>query len=472
MFYHRDERIILGLLTSCGHVPLTSLSVPSLSQQAVQSLSQSFALFSIIGSSITDAKAIMSLPSHLQMINAPTTGQENCELFPSFRLLPKELRLKIWRHAMQRQRFLKVCVKDRVRCGHDLPEPTSFQEPYCAHIDGHQVLPKYLRVNHESREETLRFYRVHLPCMLYTGQTSGKRNATPGMMYINPEDDYLYLSFEWSVKNTLFPFCCRIKNTHDPRHVGILNMAIDSNTLNSNDLCLLQPSDVNLEDLEKTREILWHLEEVFFVATPRAGRQVMGSMSGLPTGDTFWNRSMPIMARNSSFQRLEQDPRGIAEDLKKVHVGMSDPRTMYSQWLEFLKKWYGPSQASQTRYQFLLSFDPIIGEGEGILDRVTAEGFLHREEDRWTNEKGSESSTWFTGRDDIKWPIGATQGEYDAQDKASFVKPAFGFWLFPMEAMGPLQEEGVPENEGFRQRGKAILDLTKHWPELALLHVH
>ena len=413
----------------------------------------------------------MSLPSHMQSINPTLSGQKAEGQFRCFWWLPKELRLKIWRQAMEQHRFLKVSVKDRVRCDHGVSEKTSTEAPYCVHVDGHQVLSKYLRVNQESREETLKFYRVHLPCRLYTRLTDGDRSTTPGILYINPEVDYLYISFEWSVKDTLFSFFNRIKNVHDSQHVGILNLAIDVNTLNGNDLCLLQPSDINPEDLNAAREILMHIREVFFVSTPRVGRQVMGILSGLPTGDTFWNRSLPIMARPSSFQRLKRDPRNITEDLERVHVGLSDPRTMSSQWLEFIEKWTGSPHASQTQYHFLLAFDPIIGSGEGILDSACAEGFLHREEDNWTNEEGGRSSTWFSGRDDLKWPIGATREDYDAQDKASFVKPAFGFWLFPMQAMGPLQEDGVPEGEGFRHRGKAILDLKEHFPELALLNV-
>ena len=305
------------------------------------------------------------------MINATVSAQNNGKDFRVFSLLPKELRMKIWRHAMQQQRFLKVRIKDREHCDPDLADVTSTGERYYAYVDGHQVLSKYLRVNRESREETLRFYRVHLPCRLYTRHTkTGNDIASPGKIYINPEYDYLFISPEWSVKNSLFDFLYHLKNTYDPLGVGLLNIAVDTNSLNANDLYLMQPSDIDTGAFKATQSILTHLREVWFVSTPRAGRQVMGYMSGLPTGDTFWNRSLPIMARPSSFERLERDPRDIADDLKRVHVGLSDPRQMYMRWLDFLDKWGG--SAPQINYRFLLAFEPIIGAGEGVLDRRSA----------------------------------------------------------------------------------------------------
>jgi hypothetical protein len=48
------------------------------------------------------------------------------------------------------------------------------------------------------------------------------------------------------------------------------------------------------------------------------------------------------------------------------------------------------------------------------------------------------------------------------------VRPAFGFWLFPLELLGrPLEEaSGLPPDGDVSARGEQ--DWSRHWPELAL----
>jgi hypothetical protein len=47
-------------------------------------------------------------------------------------------------------------------------------------------------------------------------------------------------------------------------------------------------------------------------------------------------------------------------------------------------------------------------------------------------------------------------------DMDEAVKPAIGFWLFPIEALDAIPEARTPWSEG------SMLDLSKYWPELAL----
>ena len=109
----------------------------------------------------------MSSQPHLQLFNSRQTAYDEELKSPLFSLLPKEIRLKIWRHALRRQRIIQLRLKSH-RVQHVVP-PTSEQwRGYHILVDGCQVLSKLLRVNRESREEALFFHRVHIRCR-FTG---------------------------------------------------------------------------------------------------------------------------------------------------------------------------------------------------------------------------------------------------------------------------------------------------------------
>lgn len=46
------------------------------------------------------------------------------------------------------------------------------------------------------------------------------------------------------------------------------------------------------------------------------------------------------------------------------------------------------------------------------------------------------------------------------------MRPALGFWLFPINVFGGFPAEGSVQNRSF---GKEFLNLTQYWPELGLL---
>ena len=90
---------------------------------------------------------------------------------------------------------------------------------------------------------------------------------------------------------------------------------------------------------------------------------------------------------------------------------------------------------------------------------------MRKEDDQW-NERAPDDG--FLKNKGVKWPVGAEDGKYRNEDLGKAVRPAFGFWLFPVEALGPIDEKMLLEDEGSRSRGKAFLNMTEHWPELAL----
>lgn len=333
--------------------------------------------------------------------------------------------------------------------------PTSNSERFFTIVDGSQLLSKLLLVNRESREEALIFYRVHLPCRFTRGATGH------GTVLFNPEWDFLHISAEWPAKDTLVDFLYHLKTIYDPRHIGLLNLAMDGNGLSATDLYGLQSSDLDPEVRSAFVETLTQLREVWFISTPGVGRRILGVWSGLGTSETIFNRSLPILPIPPSFERLHRDPRPIAHDLRYL-TGLVDSRDVLRRWLQLLQRWH--ISPPRIEYRFLLAFDPTIG-GDEISDRTSAKIWLQKEDDQW-NGRGPDDG--FLKNKKVNWPVGAEDEKYNNEDLEKAVRPAFGFWLFSVEALALIDEMGLLENERSRSRGETFSNMTEHWPELAL----
>ena len=406
----------------------------------------------------------MSQP-HLQPINSPQFGHHQESTFPLFNKLPKELRTKIWQYALRRQRIIRLHInnqrgKTASEAGEN-PDCVANGELYFTVVDGSQLLSKFLRVDKESRDETLRFHRVHLPCR-FTNGTSKEGPSSHGTLHFNPELDVLYISAEWPAQDTLIPFIYRLKTVHDPRHVGLLNLAIEGNGLTGNNISGVEPSEVKDEIASAFVEALTQLREVWFVSTPLVGRQIVGPLSGFGSLGTIFNRSFPILSTSPTFERLPRDPRAIYKDLEYT-TGLGSSRGVLQHWLSVLKKWQVSPQ--RVAYRFLLAFDPRIVGGD-ISDQVSAKTWLYKQEDQWYGQGPGDN---FLPKDvEAKWPVGAHYEKFRKEDLENAVRPAFGFWLFPLEALGRIGEDGLLVNEENRPRGEQVRDMTAYWPELGL----
>ncbi|KAI0114177.1 hypothetical protein F4776DRAFT_326175 [Hypoxylon sp. NC0597] len=369
-------------------------------------------------------------------------------LFPD---LPPELRIKIWNSALERQRIIKVRLRNRVlmngllaRQGVARPQ-TREGERYSVVVDGYHALSKLFCVNRESRDAALSFYRVHLPCWFVKDATRDDA-MKPGILYFNPEHDFLYINTD---TGHIANFLHDLKTIHDPGGVGLLNLAIDGNGLTGGfGLCTIDHS--TLDPLVRTSfiETLMQLQEVFFVQLQRTGRLVFGYKSGAPTHENNLNLSFPMFATEPNFNRLDPDPRSIGRDLGKVFVN-ADPRSMLYAWGRLFYNYFGGHVVPETEYRVLLAVAPL---SNNVYDRRGAEMWLKLEEDDWARE---------TSRDDQPGPI-------PGDDPKTAVEAAFGFWLFPVDAFGALPQN---PNDRFRTEGPRYLDLREHWPELALVNL-
>jgi hypothetical protein len=410
----------------------------------------------------------MSPKSHLQILNADRATHNNESTFTLFPLLPTELRLKIWRHSLQRRRIIKVFLRAE-RLFH--PEQTTTQETesttpgskierYRAYVNGWQTLSKLMRVNCEAREAALEFYRVHLPCWLRYGETASEfpleRN---GILCFNPEYDFLHITWEMWAEDTLLDFLYHLKTTYDPHHVGLLNLAVDDTGL-PGDLLELQPSNLDPGVRTAFVETLTQLREVFFVSQQVVGRQYDKRIFW-PTQPTepFFNRSLPLRGLAPTFERLHRDPRPIAQDLGRMFIE-SDPRRIIHLWKQLLHN-FGVLP-SQIEYRFCMGISQI---GQGIYDHRSAERWLQKEDDQWTaahpdpdpDQVVENKKNFLSWAFDRLWKEKKTENK--TGDLAEVVQPAIGFWLFPVEML-----DAVDSKQGIHD----LVDVSTQWPELAL----
>jgi hypothetical protein len=160
----------------------------------------------------------MSPPPHLQLFNSFKTTHEESALtvFPS---LPAELRLKIWRHCIERERLITVYFTypfniPARQTDTQVAESTGNGngDHYRIAVDGYQLLSRLLRVNREAREAALAFYQVHLPCeLILPGDSEWRPRTKPGILYFNPGQDFLRSISEPHLQDTLVDLIYRLK---------------------------------------------------------------------------------------------------------------------------------------------------------------------------------------------------------------------------------------------------------------------
>ena len=396
----------------------------------------------------------MAAQPQLQFFNPDTSTQDEISYsFHLFLQLITELRWKIWRHAFQRQRIISVHLQageEQVING--APKwiwgdvHSTGQQPYGVFVGGYQLMNKFLRVSREARCEVLKFYRVHIPCRLTTkpqdfGQAIELDETKMDILYFNPEHDFLHITSMMAPLATtdifFVDFLYHLKTVYDPCRIGLLNLVLDSN-----DLSRLSGHNHGSTPIpEPFLETMQHLQEVFFLRKQAFGRLNISLLSGTSSTEIFFTRSFPIMPLTPNFERLGRDPRPISQDLRKLNI--DDPRAAFSSWQSLLRVW-GVPLPNCTSYKFL-----VAHELRNPYDRATARKALEWEDESWRHPELGKGRT------------------YELEDLENVVKPAFGFWLFPVDAFGPFKQNGDPMPIG-ETNGREYKDLSRHYPELAL----
>jgi hypothetical protein len=297
-----------------------------------------------------------------------------------------------------------------------------------------------------------------MPCYLQKSDAYKERKVMT-TLYFNPEYDFIHLKAErglWSYPSVV-DFLHDFK-AHDPRGVGLINLAIGRYGMKG--LHAVTDIPVAPKAKEILVDFLSRVEEVLFVAhspTSRSIREMWDvPFRGGGVGIRF-NHSMPVMGFTPGFNLFRRDPRPVGPELKYVLTADSKPRQMPLLWRDLLERLEVRAQPPRER---VLSAFKVRSDRKLVIDIETADQFLGPEEEDWLAAQQRRHRVRvmrYTGREPpIEGP----------EELAKAVRPAIGFWLFPVEALGDLERQGPPGSDD------GLFDMSDHWPELALSVIH
>ncbi|RSL49686.1 hypothetical protein CEP54_012300 [Fusarium duplospermum] len=385
--------------------------------------------------------------SNLGILNPPS-GSKATDTFRQFQQLPLELRWHIWELELKHERLLHV-EADFLETSPDDPGTGSANCPGRAYkIILTEFLPisKLARVNSESRAAASHFYRVQLHCVY---RWEGKQD-TDGIFYFNPELDSL------EIRGNAFCNFAEYLWVRDARHVGLVNLAVTERDF-------IPESRAEYPILQR---IMPRLKRVIFLYLGGIERMCLGE----PRTTNFMDkieifRSRPIMPATPKFERLPCDPRlHIETSLKKVYLDCPEPRRLIHRWFRLLTK-CNVEHDHEVDYRFLVAFG-----GRHCRQWVTKnkfgvdKGWRGRSWRPWVYEYNPEITNrdgalgWVRRKDEVwREAVRAIREEVDEEKKEEAedeeesiqdtfqqlelpLRPAIGFWLFPIEALGPLPD--------------------------------
>lgn len=208
------------------------------------------------------------------------------------------------------------------------------------------------------------------------------------------------------------------------------------------------------EDL--VRQVLSTLRKVIFGYDGHFGRgvaKVSSSCNSFTTSTIF--RSRPLLASVSKFQGLNQDPRSIEAELKRVFMGFGDPRDQIYRWFRLLEKWQVDHSDHTVDYRFMITIDD-----RRVQTREDAVLSVRHGEKQWT-----------------EWMRDCENDSIPCEDAEQALPTAYGFWLFPIAAFGPIPTASTQIRKTVR-RGVRVShgvwdlfqtsNLSEHKPELCL----
>ncbi|MCJ1404407.1 hypothetical protein MMC11_007632 [Xylographa trunciseda] len=375
--------------------------------------------------------------------------------FPPFPRLPAELRISIWIHVLQRHRLIRLVVTDET---HQSPCEDILEQGvrrnvlgnvisgknYKFQITTHHLLTPLLRVNRESRQVSMQFYRVHIPY----DSSNGERQC-----YLNPEFDFIHIHPD-GPSEVLADFIHDFK-AYDPIGVGILNLGFGSGRPQELDLPL-DPSALSPPVLSAFKTTLNHLRRVFFHSVTCGDSRMM--FDCLDMKEVRFNHSYPITAATEAFD-IVPDPRPIDADLDKVSIGW-DPRSMACLWQLMERRFGITRKPGITEFVYHITA-PFFGGHPVFSSRAGCVESLRREKVSWR-------SGWEKGR---LWERHGYQDPDTPEKLERALIPVFGFWVLPAHAFGELPDyefENIDEFVDIRWEMKMVVSLEKHKPQLGV----
>ncbi|KAI1127527.1 hypothetical protein F5Y10DRAFT_193317 [Nemania abortiva] len=357
--------------------------------------------------------------------------------FPRFTAFPPEIRIMIWKAALQRRRIIRVSLGSA-------PPPTLTEQETddirygrsFLYVCGIQLLSKLLRVNSEARQVALKFYRVRLPCYL----TKSPSQYTPapngvGVLPFNPEYDIL--QFRHTLHLTDF---LSVVSGYDSRGVGLCNIAILLDQIKKT----LQADDENTYERPGFLKTVSNIREFYLVVTTDHLEldDMRNRIDGLDIRQTY----SPVMPYSPAFDLLRRDPRKIEFDLAFLFLGREDIQKEIPEWESVLRdKWRVDPSQIESRVLFMYSDDtphlPFHYEKGYVPEMAT------------TSDTAPDRPSCYE------------LTETDVYKPAKEYKIAFGFWLFPVDAFTQINRQLKPNG------ARHLWYMLENWPELALAYL-
>jgi hypothetical protein len=262
-----------------------------------------------------------------------------------------------------------------------------------------------------------------------------------GTFYFHPELDMLHVSDQ-----RYLPKFADLLWKHDPRRVGLINLSLIN--------WYIQPALtfynlLHTKEKVLVRQFLSRLRKVYLGYTGRMETSVadgtdVASYKGLTASRNL--RSRPLLACVSRFHRLQQDPTPVKNDLSKVFIKGGDLRQQIYGWFRLLERWKIKYPHHTVDYRFLIAtctFGCQVTTREGAL--------------QYAQQADLDSRP--------RQPL--EEDEATRNDAEPAFPEAFGFWLFPITAFGPIPEPKETKAPFTWNVGKS-LDLSGCIPELCL----
>ncbi|KAJ5636243.1 uncharacterized protein N7484_009556 [Penicillium longicatenatum] len=391
-------------------------------------------------------QAIVPQQPHLEIFNSLLEGPPKDQTFHLFPFLPPEIRFIIWESALQRRRIIRVnfMIIDTAKFNDGILD---YNESYIVALHGCQVFSKLFRVNRESREIAQAFYRAQFPCM-FVNVAGDKVSST---CYINPDFDTIQFDINGLLTGAFIDFLYVLRKDCDPFQVGLLSLALDKPSLLNIHRFITQnyATIASLGTANLFQILLFNFASFTLLARNRLARS-------------------STTAATCTFALLSQDPRSIQQDLTHQYLG-EDPREMVIAWRETLR--ILEICPIKINYQLLLAFQPP--SRVQISNCKSAADWLRSEDAEWRGEwrLGNEirNGNWalryweYTDRLD-ECEIGALHERNHDENLEKAVKPAFGFWLFPLKTICNWPDNTTDEVWAWPE----ICSLAHEWPALAL----
>lgn len=396
----------------------------------------------------------MATLNHLRIINTVSDNAKD-DCFSKFPELPTEIRLMIWELLINHQRLIDLtvgCSPDPTITNHVFAGPGAAEAPpttatpYYINVRGWPINHPMLYVSRESRTVALDFYRVQLPFYPKLGDKDAPDMQAKRVFYVNPELDVLNISTHGDSHAALFLSFLDEVQRYDPKRLGLLNWAADEYFVRglSSEKDLLGP---NIKEA-----LIGHLSrirQVFLMINCKRSLSV-SLMGTLARGDEFaveLNRSMPIRPAVTYFRESNPDSRAIGPDLQRVILNWTRPRELFRFWA-----WIQQQIPCSGRVRLLLAQDAADPNGAPVDDGHSAQQLVTYEYRQWRRLE-------FTGRKYIARRKGGPPPLERPDDPPDAVRPAIGFWLFPVEALRNM----VPILERYR-----LYNASEYHPDLVL----